>query len=250
MSKKETTGKKKGRRALIISIVVLAWLMLMASLTVLADGRTVRFYMSGEQDMSIEQGTDFVDPGVYAVSTGRLFGEGKKPLPITVSGEVDTGTVGSYIIDYRVEYFFSPYSTSRTVHVLDTEAPTIELEYIEGYAPSWIDGYVEEGYRAYDSYDGDLTHQVSCQQFADKIVYTVSDSSGNETSVERPLPDYRDMPLISLNGGEYMELMAGTPYQEPGYSAMDGMGNDLTGHIICEGEAMSISSSMAIWATP
>ena len=242
MSKKEKTEKKKGRRALIIVIVVLAWLLLMASLTVLADSRTVRFYMSGDEEMTIEQGTEFTEPGVHAVSSGRLFGEGKTPLEMSVSGAVDTKKVGSYDITYSVEYFFTSHSVSRRVNVVDTQAPVIELNYIEGYEPSWIDGYVEEGFSAYDSYDGDLTEKVSRQQFADKIVYTVSDSSGNETSVERPMPDYTDTPLISLNGGEYVEIYAGEQWSEPGYSAMDGRGNDLTEHVLAEGNVISWKS--------
>lgn len=242
MSKKEKTGKKKGRRALIIVVVVLAWLLLMASLTVLADSRTVRFYMSGDVEMTIEQGTEYVEPGVYAVSSGRIFGEGKTPLEMSVSGAVDTKKVGSYDIYYSVEYFFTSHFISRRVNVVDTQAPVIELNYIEGYEPSWIDGYVEEGFKAYDSYDGDLTQKVSRQQFADKIVYTVSDSSGNETSVERPMPDYTDTPLITLNGGEYVEIYAGEEWSEPGYSAMDGRGNDLTEHVLAEGNVISWKS--------
>lgn len=242
MSKKEKTGKKKGRRVLIIVIVVLAWLMLMASLSVLADSRTVRFYMSGDVEMTIEQGTEYVEPGVYAVSSGRIFGEGKTPLEMSVSGSVDTAKVGSYDIYYSVEYFFTSHFISRRVNVVDTQAPVIELNYIEGYEPSWIDGYVEEGFKAYDSYDGDLTQKVSRQQFADKIVYTVSDSSGNETSVERPMPDYTDTPLITLNGGEYVEIYAGEEWSEPGYSAMDGRGNDLTEHVLAEGNVISWKS--------
>ena len=242
MSKKEKTGKKKGRRVLIIVVVVLAWLLLMASLTVLADSRTVRFYMSGDVEMTIEQGTEYVEPGVYAVSSGRIFGEGKTPLEMTVSGAVDSAKVGSYDIYYSVEYFFTSHFISRRVNVVDTQAPVIELNYIEGYEPSWIDGYVEEGFKAYDSYDGDLTQKVSRQQFADKIVYTVSDSSGNETSVERPMPDYTDTPLISLNGGEYVEIYAGEQWSEPGYSAMDGRGNDLTEHVLAEGNVITWKS--------
>ncbi len=233
--------KKKKKRALIIVIAVLAWLMLMASLAFLFDARTVRFYMTGEQELSIEQGTEYIEPGIYAVTMGRLFGEGKKHLPIVTSGEVDAATVGSYSIEYRVLSLLGEFSTSRTVQVLDTVPPVIELEYIEGYEPSWIDGYVEEGYSAFDAYDGDITDRVHKEQYADKIIYRVADSSGNETQVERPMPDYTDTPLITLNGGDYIEIYAGEQWQEPGYSAMDGRGNDLSGHVLAEGNVDSLS---------
>ena len=157
MSKRDKAEKKKSRRGLVIFIAVLSWLLLMASLTVLADSRTVRFYMTGEEEMNIEQGSEYTEPGVYVVSSGRIFGEGKKHLDIITRGTVDSSVVGSYSIEYTVASIFGSCSTSRTVNVVDTQAPTIELNYVQGYEPSWIDGYVEEGYTAFDSYDGDIT---------------------------------------------------------------------------------------------
>ena len=230
--------RSKRRRGWLIFVVVLAWLALMVSLTVFADARTVRFYMTGEPEITVEQGTAFADPGIYAVTSGRIFGEGKKHLPIRTVGKFDTDIVGSYTLEYTADSILGSFSTKRTINVVDTQAPSIELKYKEGYKPSWIDGYVEEGYSAWDSYDGDITDKVSRQQYADKIIYTVEDSSGNVCSVERPMPDYTDMPLITLNGGEYIEIYAGEAYEEPGYSAMDGMGNDLTEHILAEGEVI------------
>ena len=227
---------KKRRTGLIIFIAVLAWLLLMASLAFIYDGRTVRFYMTGDAEQRIEQGSGWTEPGIYAVTTGRLFGEGKKHLPVRSEGTVDSDTVGTYTVSYSTDFMWESYSTQRSVDVVDTVAPVIELKYIEGYEPSWIEGYVEEGYSAFDQYDGDITDKVHTAQFADKIVYTVSDSSGNETQVERPMPDYTDTPLITLNGGDYVEIYCGTAWEEPGYSAMDGRGNDLTAHVLAEGQ--------------
>lgn len=225
----------KKKKTWLIIIAVLAWLVLMASLTFIYDARTVRFYMTGEREQSIEQGTEWTEPGIYAVTAGRLFGEGREHLELAHSGAVDAQKPGSYTVTYSVRWLWNDYSSSRTVHVVDTQPPTIELKYTEGYEPSWIEGYVEEGYSAYDACDGDITDKVSAAQYADKIVYTVADAAGNEVSVERPMPDYRDTPLITLGGGEYMEIYAGEPWYEPGYSAMDGLGNDLTEYISVEG---------------
>jgi hypothetical protein len=66
------TRKRAGRLALALT----GWLALAAAVLLLADGRTVRFYRSGEEEMSIEYGTAYEETGVYAVTTGRLFGEG------------------------------------------------------------------------------------------------------------------------------------------------------------------------------
>ena len=226
---------KKSRSRVLIVVAVLSWLILMACLTFMMDSRRVRFYVSGEQEMSIEHGTNFVEPGVYAVTAGRIFGESDKHLSIRTEGEVDSATVGSYEIEYEADSIFGRGSTRRVVHVVDTQAPVIELLYVEGYSPSWIEGYVEEGYSAYDGYDGDLTDMVKTQQLGDRIVYTVTDSSGNEAQAERLLPDYSQTPAITLVGDEYMEIYAGDEFTDPGCIAIDGLGNDLTAHVLCEG---------------
>lgn len=233
MSNKE---KKKRRSRALIVVAVLSWLILMLCLTFIADARRVRFYVSGEQEIELEQGEAYLEPGVYAVTDGRIFGESDKRLEIRTEGQVDSDTLGSYEIDYRVDSIFGKFSTRRVVHVVDTQAPTIELLYVEGYSPNWLEGYVEEGYRAHDSYDGDLTDKVKAQQLADRIVYTVSDSSGNETTVERLLPDYSETPSITLVGEEYMEIYAGESFSDPGCIAIDGLGNDLTPYVLYEGQ--------------
>ena len=233
---------RKTRSSILIVVALLAWLVLMVCLTFMADARHVRFYMSGQQEMSIEQGTNFVDPGIYAVSSGRIFGEGKNHLEIQRSGSVDSKTLGSYEIKYVANSIFGRFSTSRTVHVVDTQPPVIQLMYVEGYKPSWVEGYKEEGYSAYDSYDGDLSHKVKTQQLADRIIYTVADSSGNEARVERMLPDYSEMPSLTLVGDEYVEIHVGDSYSDPGCIAIDGLGHDLTAYVLHEGEVDTMRS--------
>lgn len=232
MSNKE---KRKSRSRALIVIAVLSWVILMLCLTFIADARRVRFYVSGEQEMRIEQGSGYREPGIYAVTTGRIFGESENHLEITQQGQVDADTVGSYTIEYRVDSIYGRFSTRRVVHVVDTQAPVIELMYVEGYQPNWLEGYVEEGYSAFDSYDGDLTAMVKRKQLADRIIYSVSDSSGNETRVERMLPDYSEAPCLNLVGDEYVEIYAGDSYSEPGCIAIDGLGNDLSAYLQKEG---------------
>ena len=230
---------RKTRSSVLIVVALLAWLVLMVCLTFMADARRVRFYMSGQQEMSIEQGSHFTDPGIYAVTSGRLFGEGKNHLEIQRSGSVDSDTVGSYQIDYVANSIFGRFTTRRIVHVVDTQPPVIELKHVEGYKPSWVEGYKEEGYSAYDSYDGDLTDKVIAQQLADRIIYTVKDSSGNEARVERLLPDYSEMPSLTLVGEEYVEILVGESYSDAGCIAMDGLGHDLGAYVLREGEVDS-----------
>lgn len=218
-------------------LAVLAALSLAGAAIVLTlDGRQVRFYMTGPEEMTVNCGDAFEDPGVYAVTDGRLFGEGVDRLPLRVKGQVDTSRLGSYALTYSVNYRFREYSVLRMVHVVDTGAPVITLLHKEGYSPSWFDGYEEEGYTATDFCDGDLTERVERQILEDKILYTVRDSAGNLGHAERPLEYVGGKPEIRLRGGETLELRASMYFKDPGYSAVDSQGRDLTDQVQVEGE--------------
>ncbi len=236
-----TAEKEKRRtgRAPVIILALIVWLALTAAVVLLVDGRTVRFYVYGETEMDVEYGTAFTDPGVYAVTVGNLFGESDKPLPVETLGSVDTNSLGAYILRYTTRYAFSEYSVDRRVNVIDTTPPVIELKHIEGYTPTWMTGYAEEGYSAWDNVDGDLTGKVQRLKLYNRVQYTVSDSSGNVTMVERPLTHMSyEPPEITLLGEADTVMQAGLWYTDPGVIVHDGLGNDLSSYLVTEGQVI------------
>ena len=233
MRKKEKSEQKKRRgRGWLILLAVIAWLLLVGLMLLILDAPGVRFYMVGDEDMTIEYGTDFTDPGVYAVPIGRLLGEGEEHLELTTYGSVDPHSLGSYTIRYRTQRLFTEYETERRVNVVDTTPPVIELKHLEGYEPTWLTGYAEEGYTAWDEADGDLSGKVDREALADRVRYTVSDSSGNVTTVERVLPKLNyQPPTITLLGDDPMTVEAALSFEDPGCTAQDVLGNDLTDYL-------------------
>ena len=233
MRKKEKSEQKKRRgRGWLILLAVIAWLLLVGLMLLVLDAPGVRFYMVGDEDMTIEYGTDFTDPGVYAVPIGRLLGEGEEHLELTTYGSVDPHSLGSYTIRYRTQRLFTEYETERRVNVVDTTPPVIELKHLEGYEPTWLTGYAEEGYTAWDEADGDLSGKVDREALADRVRYTVSDSSGNVTTVERVLPKLNyQPPTITLLGDDPMTVEAALSFEDPGCTAQDVLGNDLTDYL-------------------
>ena len=233
MRKKEKSEQKKRRgRGWLILLAVIAWLLLVGLMLLILDAPGVRFYMVGDEDMTIEYGTDFTDPGVYAVPIGRLLGEGEEHLELTTYGSVDPHTLGSYTIRYRTQRLFTEYETERRVNVVDTTPPVIELKHLEGSEPTWLTGYAEEGYTAWDEADGDLSGKVDREALADRVRYTVSDSSGNVTTVERVLPKLNyQPPTITLLGDDPMTVEAALSFEDPGCTAQDVLGNDLTDYL-------------------
>ena len=233
--KQEKEKKKRSARVWLILAAVIAWLLLVGVMLILLDAPGVRFYMYGDEEMTIEYGSGFTDPGVYAVSTGRILGEGDEHLELSVLGRVDPQSLGTYTIRYSTRYLLTEYETERRVIVVDTTPPEIELKHLEGYEPTWLTGYAEEGYTAHDNVDGDITGHVERVPLEDRIRYTVADSSGNETTVERVLPKINyQPPTITLLGGDAITVEAGLSYDDPGFTAEDILGNDLSSYVQVE----------------
>ena len=168
-----------GKTGLVVLSILLVYAVGVAAAAVIEDGRHVRFYMTGPEELELECFEPYQEPGIYAVSAGSIFGEGKNHLHVESSGNLDNSKLGEYTIKYTVRYFFREYSTERKVKVVDRISPVLELKYLEGYEASWMTGYQEEGFVATDNYDGDLTSKVESRLEDNRMVYTVTDSSGN-----------------------------------------------------------------------
>lgn len=228
--------KKRGGRGWIVALALIIWLSFTAAAVLFIDGRTVRFYVYGDEELTVEYGSDFTDPGVYAVTAGRLFGESEKRLPIETYGAVDTGRLGVYVLRYSTRFAWTDYSVERRVTVVDSTPPVIELKTVEGYSPSWLTGYAEEGYSAYDAVDGDLTDRVERVKLDDRVRYTVTDSAGNTASAERVLPKLSyQPPVITVLGEQNIVMDAGLWYEDAGASVSDGLGTDLSELLVTEG---------------
>ena len=109
------------------------------------------------------------------------------------------------------------------------QAPVITLTGETDVTILPTEAYQEAGFTAADNYDGDLTSQVKREEIDGKIVYTVTDSSGNTVSAERtitvndPVP-----PVLELKGDDYITIGIGGSFEEPGFTAADNCDGDLT----------------------
>ena len=121
MRKKEKSEQKKRRgRGWLILLAVIAWLLLVGLMLLVLDAPGVRFYMVGDEDMTIEYGTDFTDPGVYAVPIGRLLGANDRTYGIETRGDttfIVTSGISDWAIDFKTgtksEYVIIEVESSR-----------------------------------------------------------------------------------------------------------------------------------------
>ena len=144
---------------------------------------------------------------------------------------------GSYTVIYTAVYEGLTATKELTVNIVDTQAPVITLTYEPDAFTEPGCEYVEEGYSAWDNVDGDLTDRVVRTEEAGTVIYTVTDSSGNATRVERSIVyDDRTAPELVLLGEETVTITAGTQFQEPGYTATDNVDGDITVNVTVNAE--------------
>ena len=198
----------------------------------------VEIRLTGAQEVSVEYGEHYHEPGAVAVLKGtRVLTEGKPldAVQVRLGGSVDETAVGKYVLTYSARYYWWESTAQRTVRVVDTQCPVITLVESGGeHLPGTV--YEEEGFTATDNVDGDITHRVIRTEEPGKITYAVLDSSGNPAFAHREVP-YHDPipPRITLNGGEYMAVNVGTAFLDPGYTAADNVDGDITERVTAEG---------------
>jgi hypothetical protein len=131
-------------------------------------------------------------------------------------------------------------TATRTVHVVDSNAPVITLL---GDATVTLEcgaTYTDAGATANDACQGDLTASIQTSSAANTsaagsytITYTVSDSSGNAATPVTRTVQVNDTtaPVISLIGEATMNVVCHGVFTDPGATATDGCNGDLTASI-------------------
>ena len=193
--------KQQKGRGWLIALAVLLVLTLLCVAAVAAKQMAIwkdnQYFMElnllGGKEIIVPYGEEFEDPGAECYFWGSYFLPDVQTVPVTVEGSVDTTTVGTYELFYSAsihykDLFWDQTQTrylKRTIYVVDRESPVITLNYVEGYYTLPGQNYVEEGYKAFDGYDGDLTDQVIVTSDGNMVTYSVTDSSGNTVSIRR-----------------------------------------------------------------
>lgn len=157
-------------------------------------------------------------------------------VPVEIEGMVDTSVVGEYTVTYRAEFLWLKLTETRRITVMDRIPPEITLVSDPEHLTVYGEPYAEEGFSAWDDYDGDITDRVEAWEEEGVVHYSVSDSSGNVTELTRQILYFDTFPpVIELAGGEELRLGLGTRYEEPGYTATDSHDGDVTENVQVSG---------------
>ena len=152
-----------------------------------ADTTRPIIIFNGEKEITIEAKSKYVEPGAI----GKDTFDGK--VEVSISGVVDTGKVGEYIISYRTsDKAGNKASAIRTVKVVDTKAPVITLNGESKITLEQGDKYEELGATAKDAVDGQVEVKITGNIDVDKageykVTYTATDNSKNTSTVTRSI---------------------------------------------------------------
>lgn len=151
---------------------------------------------------------------------------------VKVTSNVNSKKLGNYEVIYSVDIDGFKRKVVRNVRVTDKTGPVIELT--NGTDVHVCPGreYVEEGYKAFDSYDGDVTDKVQVVTTRDKISYSVRDKHGNTTSIKRNIIyEDKEKPEITLNGDNIVYMFVGDTYQDSFVNVVDNCDSNLQGSV-------------------
>ena len=227
--------------AVLAALVVLVGIG--AAAAALFDNGEFQVILNGDSEVTLEYGETYEEEGAYSFFFGSVYGEKIVQSDIQPEGALDLEILGTYTLTYRSRHLWHSAEAVRKVHIVDTQKPVITLMYnADSYTVPGKE-YVEEGFKAEDNYDGDITDKVVRTVKGDTVVYTVTDSSGNTTEVTRNIY-YNDVdaPELTLKGEENMTIQAGEKYEEPGYTAIDNADGDVTEWVKVEGTVNSFTA--------
>lgn len=209
----------------------------------------------GGSNINVTQGSSYNEPGYSATddTDGTITG-----LVTVDSSALDINTLGTYNIIYNVsDQAGNAATATRTVTItaaLDTTSPTIVLQGDNPLQLTINDAFVEAGFTATDNVDGDITANVNADASAVNTsvvgsylaVYSVSDSAGNTATVTRSVqvlaePDTTP-PVITLFGGSNIDVVQGSTYNEPGYSATDNVDGTITGLVVVDSSTLDTNT--------
>lgn len=194
----------------------------------------------GANPAAAECGIEYVDAG--AVASDDV--DGDITDDIIVSGSVDTNTPGEYLLTYSVSGpTGSAVEVNRTVIVSDSESPTISLVGPGSVTVECGSIYTDAGATAADLCDGNLGNSLLLEGNVDTatpgsyvLSYLVADAAGNVNAVTRQVNvEDTTSPVLTLTGATSITIECGDTFTDPGATATDSCGGDLTGAIALSG---------------
>ncbi len=228
--------KKRGIGTLLFMIPMILFLILLAVGFLFLNRREIVIELNGEDTVNIDYGGTYQEEGASAYYHETMIPFLHKNLELESTDNVNSSVPGHYTVTYTASFKDIRTTKVRKVNIVDPIYPEIKLvSDPDGYTP-YGHKYEEEGYSASDNYDGDLTDKVVRTAYKDCVMYSVTDTYGNKTTVSRMIVyDDRRGPEISFPQGSAEEevFVGGSWYND--YYAEDDVDGDVTEAVKVDG---------------
>ena len=176
----------------------------------------------GEKELTLRYGTEYVEPGVYAIDS--FDGE----VSVTTNSDVDMSKVGSYKVIYSASDSSGNTSNSvRTVLVIDDLAPLIEMLGVTEIILEQDSVYTDPGAIAIDGLESEVEVVVDNKVDTSKagvyyVTYSATDSRGNTTKAVRTvIITSAEAPVIRVFGDMHVTIRERDLYVDAGAEAHD-----------------------------
>ncbi|MBI1320346.1 MAG: DUF5011 domain-containing protein [Candidatus Hydrogenedens sp.] len=195
----------------------------------------------GDSIIELNCKDEYIEPGFTAEDNidGDITDE------VNITGAVNTSRAGDYTLTYQVQnsFGFDSAVKQRVVVVRDSDSPTLTLIGSTDITLECKTPFVDPGYTATDPCEGDLTSRVVVSGTVNTstpgsytLAYNVADSGGNAAvQLTRRITVVDTIaPTITLIGNPTinLEVECGTTFTDPGATAADLCGGDLTASIV------------------
>ena len=164
--------------------------------------------LNGAASITHEAATLYTEPGATAVDA--FGGDLTSSISIT-SADINVTEVGNQVVTYLVaDAGGNTNAASRSVTVQDTTGPSLSLIGDSNFTHNLNTAWIDPGYDANDTLDGNLTASVSISGTVDvnttgtyTLNYSVSDTAGNLVDINRTVTviETPQGPWIFTNAG-------------------------------------------------
>lgn len=220
------------KKKYVISIIIV--LLLLIGLAIIFFWPP-KFELNKSPKIELAYGEKYQEPGFKVTKFGKDYTK-----KVKIKNKINKNKLGTYDIIYEVKINGITYKKTRKVKLVDKEKPVITLTGNENVTVCPNAEYQEEGYKAIDNYDGDITDKVKITKEENQITYSVKDTSGNITKITRTITkEDKTLPEITLKGNSTETIYLGNTWKEPGYTASDNCDNDITNSVVTSGTVNS-----------
>ncbi|MGB0260008.1 MAG: immunoglobulin-like domain-containing protein, partial [Flavobacteriaceae bacterium] len=197
----------------------------------------------GSNPYEINQGVTYVDPNPSVNAIDNVDGNISNQVQSTGSTYINENIPGTYPVTYTVDDAAGNQGSAiRSVIVLDTEPPVINLIGSNSAEVNQGDSYTDAGATVSDNVDSNVS-LVSQDNVNTNIpgaysyIYTASDSSGNDAApaVRNVTVLDTEAPVIVLLGTDPYYIDQDVFFVDPGFSASDNVDGNMNDVVVPSG---------------